>query len=116
MVLGDAKGRTYSPEELGRKFSHALLPRTTNQYGCVTLHRDHFYVEAGVPKTQVLLWVSGEQLRAWCYSRYVRDKVGVSAHGCIEGCGGVCTGRLVLSSKYGILVFTVYVLRYMRVA
>ena len=107
MVLGDAKGRTYSPEELGRKFSHALLPRTTNQYGCVTLHRDHFYVEAGVPKTQVLLWVSGEQLRAWCYSRYVRDKVGVSAHGCI---------RLVLSSKYGILVFTVYVLRYMRVA
>jgi hypothetical protein len=31
MVLGDAKGRTYSPEELGRKFSHALLPRTTNQ-------------------------------------------------------------------------------------
>jgi hypothetical protein len=35
-VLGDAKGRTYSPEELGRKCSHALLPRTTNQYGCVT--------------------------------------------------------------------------------
>jgi hypothetical protein len=30
----------------------------------VTLHRSHFYVEAGVPKTQVLLWVSGEQLRA----------------------------------------------------
>ena len=111
MVLGDAKGRTYSPEELGRKVSHTLLPRTTNRYGCVTLHRDHFYVEAGVPKTRVLLWVAGEQLRAWCYSRYVRDKVGVSAHGCHEGCGGVCTGRLVLSSKYGILVFTVYVLR-----
>jgi hypothetical protein len=64
VVLGDAKGRTWSPEELSRKFSHALLPRTTNQYGCVTLHRYHFYVEAGVPKTQVLLWVSGEQLRA----------------------------------------------------
>lgn len=64
VVLGDAKGRTCSPEELSRKFSHALLPRTTNQYGCVTLHRAHFYVEAGVPKTQVLLWVSGEQLRA----------------------------------------------------
>jgi hypothetical protein len=64
MVLGDAKGRTWSPEELSRKFSHALLPRTTNQYGGVTLHRDHFYVEAGVPKTQVLLWVSGEQWRA----------------------------------------------------
>jgi hypothetical protein len=64
VVLGEANGRTYSPEELGRKFSHALLPRTTNQYGCVTLHRYHFYVEAGVPKTQVFLWVSGEQLRA----------------------------------------------------
>jgi hypothetical protein len=24
----------------------------------------HFYVEAGVPKPQVLLWVYGEQLRA----------------------------------------------------
>jgi hypothetical protein len=64
VVLGEAKGRTYSPEELGRKFSHALLPCTTNQYGCVTLHRYHFYVEARVPKTQVFLWVSGEQLRA----------------------------------------------------
>jgi hypothetical protein len=64
LVLGNAKGRTYSPEELSRKFSHALFPRTTNQYGCVTLHCYHFYVEAGVPKTQVLLWVSGEQLRA----------------------------------------------------
>jgi hypothetical protein len=64
VVLGDAKGRTYSPEELSRKFSHALFPRTTDRYGCVTLHHYHFYVEAGVPKTQVLLWVSGEQLRA----------------------------------------------------
>jgi hypothetical protein len=64
VVLGNAKGRTYSPEELSRKFSHALLPRTTNQYGCVTLHHYHFYVEAGVPETHVLLWVSGEHLRA----------------------------------------------------
>jgi hypothetical protein len=64
VVLGAATGRTYSPEELGRKFSHALFPRTANRYGCVTLHSDHFYVEAGVPKTQVLLWVYGEQLRA----------------------------------------------------
>jgi transposase len=64
VVLGNAKGRTYSPEELSRKFSHALLRRTPNQYGCVTLHRYHFSVDAGVPKTQVLLWVSGEQLRA----------------------------------------------------
>jgi hypothetical protein len=63
-VLGEAKGRTYSPEELDRKFSRALFPRTTNRYGCVTLHSYHFYVEQGVSHTQVLLWVYGEQLRA----------------------------------------------------
>ena len=63
-VLGEAKGRIYSPEELGRKFSHALFPRTTNSYGWVTLHSYHFYMEEGLPKTQVLLWVYGEPLRA----------------------------------------------------
>jgi len=63
-VLGAAKGRFYTPDELARKFSRALFPRTTNQYGCVTLHSYHFYVEEGLPKTQVLLWVYGEQLRA----------------------------------------------------
>ena len=63
-VLGEAKGRLYTPDELARKFVQGLFPRTTNQYGCITLHSYHFYVEAGVPKTQVLLWVYGEQLRA----------------------------------------------------
>ncbi len=63
-VLGQAKGRLSTQEELARKFSRALFPRTTNRYGCVTLHSYHFYVEQGLPKTQVLLWVYGEQLRA----------------------------------------------------
>ena len=63
-VLGAAKGRMYAPEDLARRFSRALFPRTTNQYGCVTLHSYHFYVEAGLPQTRVLLWVYGEQLRA----------------------------------------------------
>jgi hypothetical protein len=63
-VLGEAKGRLYAPEELARHFSQALFPRTTNRYGWVTLHSYHFYVEEGLPQTQVLLWVSGEQLRA----------------------------------------------------
>jgi hypothetical protein len=63
-VLGQAQGRPYSPEELGRKFSRALLPRTTNRYGGVTLHSYHFSGEEGLPKTQVLLWVYGDQLRA----------------------------------------------------
>jgi hypothetical protein len=64
VVLGEAKGRRYTPEALTRKFSRTRLPRTTNPYGCVTLHSYHFDVEQGVPQTQVLLWVYGEQLRA----------------------------------------------------
>jgi hypothetical protein len=64
VVLSEAKGRSYTPEEWTRKFSRALFPRTTNPYGCVTLHSYHFYVEQGVPQTQVLLWVYGEQWRA----------------------------------------------------
>ena len=46
-VLGPAKGRLYPPEALARHFSQAVFPRTTNRYGCVTLHRDHFAVEEG---------------------------------------------------------------------
>jgi hypothetical protein len=42
-------------------FRHLLLE---GQYGCVTLHSYHFAVEEGLPRTQVLLWVSGAQLRA----------------------------------------------------
>ena len=63
-VLGEAKGRVRTPDELERKFAHALFPRTTNRYGCVTLHSYHFYVEQGLPRTQVLLWVYGQALRA----------------------------------------------------
>jgi hypothetical protein len=63
-VLAEAKGRTLSPDGLAQKFSRGLFPRMTNRYGCVTLHRYHCYVEAGLPKTQVLLWVYGEQMRA----------------------------------------------------
>lgn len=63
-VLGMAKGRLYAPDELVRKFSQAWFPRTTNRSGCVTLHRSHLYVEAGIPQTPVLLWVDGERLRA----------------------------------------------------
>lgn len=63
-VLGTAQGRVYAPDELARHFSQAVFPRTTNRYGCVTLHRSPFYIEAGLPQTQVLLWVAGTQLRA----------------------------------------------------
>jgi hypothetical protein len=63
-VLGTARGSVYTEEELSRKFDHHLFPRRTNRYGCVTLHSYHFYLEEGLPHTQVLLWVFGEQLRA----------------------------------------------------
>jgi Integrase core domain len=63
-VLGDAKGRRYTPEALERMFARAFFPRTTNRYGCVTLHRYHFYVEEGLPQTPVLLWVYGQEVRA----------------------------------------------------
>lgn len=63
-VLGESTGRLYPPQELRRKFAHALFGRTTNRYGCVTLHRSHFYVDQGVPQTPVFLWVAGEDLRA----------------------------------------------------
>jgi hypothetical protein len=40
-VLGTARGHGYTPEELARHFAQAVLPRTTNRYGCVTLHSYH---------------------------------------------------------------------------
>src|SRR6266849_1329123 len=55
-VLGEATGRLYTSDDLERKFARALFPRTTNRYGCVTLHSPHFYVDQGVHQTQVLLW------------------------------------------------------------
>src|SRR4029453_10872280 len=58
-VLGDSKGRLVPPQELTRKFAQALFVRTTNRYGCVTLHRSHFYVDQGLAQTPVLLWVAG---------------------------------------------------------
>jgi Integrase core domain len=63
-VLAEAQGRLYSPAELVRKFAPAVCPRTTNRDGCVTLQSYHFYIEEGIPHTQVLLWVYGEELRA----------------------------------------------------
>ena len=63
-VLGDSTGRLMPQQELTRKFAQALFVRTTNRYGCVTLHRSHFYVDQGLPQTPVLLWVAGEDLRA----------------------------------------------------
>ena len=63
-VLGAGRGRIYTPDELTRYFAQAIFLQTTNRYGCVTLHRSHFYVEEGLPQTPVWLWVAGEHLRA----------------------------------------------------
>jgi transposase InsO family protein len=63
-VFGAANGRLDTPDELERKFSRALLPRTTNRYGGVTLPSYHCSVEAGLPKTPGVLWVDGKAWRA----------------------------------------------------
>ena len=76
VVLGQAKGRLYTAEALAQKFSRALFPRTTNRYGCVTLHWYHFPVAEGLPQTQVLLWVYENQLKA------VRDSVVLAEYHC----------------------------------
>jgi hypothetical protein len=64
VVLGEVTGRLYTAEALNRHVAHELFPRTTNRHGCVTLHHDHCYGEQGLPTTPVLLWLSGDQLRA----------------------------------------------------
>jgi transposase InsO family protein len=63
-VLGAAQGRLYPSDELTRYFAQAVFLRTTNRYGCVTLHHSHFYAEAGLPQTPVWLWVAGDHLGA----------------------------------------------------
>ena len=75
-VLGDSKGRLLTPQELTRKFAHALFVRTPNRYGCVTLHHAHFYVDHGLAQQPVWLWVAGEELRA------VYDHVLVAEYTC----------------------------------
>src|SRR6266403_3196749 len=64
LVRGDSMGRVVSPQELLRQFAQALFVRTTHRYGCVTLHRSHFYVDQGLVQTPGLLWVAGEDLHA----------------------------------------------------
>jgi len=51
--LGEAKGRLYTLEELSRQFARAVFPRTTNQYGCVTLHSDHFYTRRSTTRSSI---------------------------------------------------------------
>jgi hypothetical protein len=54
-VLGEAKGRLYSAEDLHRTCVHHLFRRTTNRHGCVALHHDHFHVAEGLPQQPALV-------------------------------------------------------------
>jgi hypothetical protein len=76
VVWGEAKGRRSTPEAVTQQFARTRFPRTTNPSGCVTFHSYPCYVEHGVPQTQVLLWVYGEQWRA------VVDNVVLAAYHC----------------------------------
>ena len=61
--LGREQGAAAAPAGARSEVCPRPLPRITNRYGCVTLHRYHFYVEQGLPQTQVLLWVSAMTAR-----------------------------------------------------
>ena len=93
-VLGDSKGRLVPPQELARKFAHTLFLRTTNRYGCVTLHRSHFYVDHGLSQTPVLLWVTGEALQA------VYDHVLLAEYACHDDLRPSRVTRLRLGQWY----------------
>jgi transposase InsO family protein/transposase len=56
-LLGWIKGRPISEEELHRKFYKHMFQRTVNHGGCVSLHNFYFYIEDGLAKSQVYLWV-----------------------------------------------------------
>jgi transposase InsO family protein len=94
LVLGDSMGRVVSPQELMRKFAQALFVRTTNRYGCVTLHRSHFYVDQGLVQTPVLLWVAGEDLHA------VYDHVLLAEYACHYDLRSGTVTRLRLGQWY----------------
>jgi len=93
-VLGDSKGRLVPPQELTRQFAQALFVRTTNRYGCVTLHRSHFYVDQGLAQTPVLLWVAGEDRRA------VYDHVLLAEYSCHDDLRTGTGTRLRLGQWY----------------
>jgi hypothetical protein len=93
-VLGDSKGRLLPPQELTRKFAHALFVRTPNRYGCVTLHRFHFYIDEGLAQLPVCLWVTGEDLRA------VYDHVLVAEYTCHYDLRTGTVTRLHLGQRY----------------
>src|SRR5262249_56179182 len=104
-----ATGRWYSRDELVRKFSPAVFPRTTNRYGCVTLQHYHFSVAAGLPQTPVLLWVYGEEWRA------IFEHIVLATYACrydwqtrqvIDIHGGVWSATRFASPQQSLLPFT----------
>jgi hypothetical protein len=58
--------RHYAAAERHHTRIHYLFPRRTNTHGCVTLHPYHFHVDEGLPQRRVLVWVTGDTLRAAC--------------------------------------------------
>ena len=63
-VLGRSKGEPIALRNSAVSFRTTSFLARRIRDGCVTLHRYHFYVEQGLPTTPVLLWLSGDQLRA----------------------------------------------------
>ena len=63
-LLGWVKGRPISEEELHRKFYEHMFQRIINHHGCVRFQNFYFYVEDGLAKSQVYLWVYQNRLLA----------------------------------------------------
>jgi transposase InsO family protein len=63
-VLGWVRGDNISEPVLHRAFNEFMFPRMANSHGNVFLHNLYFYVEAGVAKRKILLWIYQDQLNA----------------------------------------------------
>lgn len=62
-VLSWVKGREISEKELHKVFYQYMFPRKTNLYGFIRLHNFYFYVEDGLPKSQVCVWIYQNNLK-----------------------------------------------------
>lgn len=57
-------GHEIAEKELHRKFYEHMFKRITNKHGYVRLHTFYFYVEEGLPKNKVYIWIYQNKLRA----------------------------------------------------
>ena len=62
-VLAWAKGRLIEPQALQRLFQQIHFPRSVNRYGFVSIQRFYIYVERGLSRQRVSIWIYEGSLR-----------------------------------------------------